>query len=389
MVPTSTIAESSPRVARATLEPAPTKILGIELLRFASAIAVLVFHYQHFAFVGTTQVDFLASRQPFYRFLSLFYTDGFYGVEVFWCISGFIFYWKYSRSIANRGVRAYEFVILRLSRLYPLHLVTLLFVAAMQYVYHLRSGNFFVYEANDARHFLLQLVLASNWGPQTAESFNGPIWSISVEVLVYAIFFGTLRYISNSTALVVAIAGAAALIQILQISSHPLFECLMFFYTGCLTAIVYEKVHSRKTLKVAVSVGALLLVSALILAALFIHVKAKTFLVLFTPALIFLCVAHVPDTPRASRVLVPAGNITYASYLLHFPIQILTVTVMGYVGMVIPIYATGFFLAFMAVTLWLSHHVYERFEMPAQRRLRRRLLPRTKGAAPGTRAQEP
>jgi peptidoglycan/LPS O-acetylase OafA/YrhL len=362
------------RGAAATHEPEESKILGIELLRFASALAVLLFHYQHFAFVGTARADFIVSRQPFYRFLSLFYIDGFYGVEVFWCISGFIFFWKYGRSIAQARVGGYEFFILRLSRLYPLHFVTLLFIAVMQFVYHMRNGAFFVYTYNDVYHFVLQLLLASNWVPQAGESFNGPIWSISVEVLVYAVFFVSLRYVSNSTIFVGAMALAAAMIQIFKISSQPIFECLMFFYTGCLTAIVYRSVNSQKALKSAVSVVASLVILILLVAAFSVEVKAKTFLMLFTPALIFLFVANVPTSPLAARVLVPAGNITYASYLMHFPIQILVVTLFGYAGASIPIYTTGFFLSYMAVTLFISHWVYEVFEMPAQRMIRRRFL---------------
>ena len=59
------------------------KLLGIELLRFASALAVLVFHYQHLAFVGTQQVNFEPTQQPFYSLLSFFYRYGFHGVQVF------------------------------------------------------------------------------------------------------------------------------------------------------------------------------------------------------------------------------------------------------------------------------------------------------------------
>src|SRR3982074_3960077 len=97
------------------------KILGIELLRFASSLAVLVFHYQHFSYIGAVPVGFVVSQQPFYQLFSLFYNYGFYGVQVFWCISGFIFFWKYGRLIAEARLGGYAFFILRLSRLYPLH----------------------------------------------------------------------------------------------------------------------------------------------------------------------------------------------------------------------------------------------------------------------------
>jgi peptidoglycan/LPS O-acetylase OafA/YrhL len=198
------------------------KLLGIELLRFLSSVAVLIFHYQHFAFVGTVETHFVASQQPFFSLFRLFYNYGFYGVEVFWCISGFIFFWKYSSVIANGTMTGYVFFVLRLSRLYPLHFVTLVFMALMQYVYFSQHSTYFVYPYNDLYHFLLQLGFASNWGVQRGDSFNGPIWSISIEVLVYALFFISLKYASKRIIFIGAVALAAALIQVFKVSEHPL-----------------------------------------------------------------------------------------------------------------------------------------------------------------------
>jgi peptidoglycan/LPS O-acetylase OafA/YrhL len=365
------------------------KILGIELLRFVSAIAVLVWHYQHFAFVGgALPADFTVSRQPFYSVLRLFYTNGLYGVQVFWCISGFIFFWKYGDSIARKKVSGYAFFIFRFSRLYPLHFATLLFVAAMQVIYFARTGSYFVYQHNDLYHFILQLFMASEWGLQKGESFNGPIWSISIEVLVYAIFFLLLRYVSGSPKCAAFVAATAALILLLKVSQHPVFACLLFFYVGGLTAIAYQKLNTRNTLRALASACAALVAVALPAAILFMHIKARVFLVLFTPALIFLCVAHIPASPLAARWLMPAGNMTYSSYLLHIPIQIAVVTCFTFAGAKIPFYNPIFFLTFMAVTLLLSHWTYQGFEMPVQRLIRAHLLQKAISEIPKTQRQD-
>ena len=55
------------------------KLLGLELLRFVAAFAVLVWHYQHFAFDGAAIVV-QREQQPFYAPLRLFYEYGWYGV---------------------------------------------------------------------------------------------------------------------------------------------------------------------------------------------------------------------------------------------------------------------------------------------------------------------
>ncbi len=175
------------------------KLLGLELIRFLSAFAVLVFHYQHFQFRdGTLSPDFQRTRQPFYSALSFVYEQGFHGVQLFWCISGFIFFWKYRETLAGRRLSGRRFFVLRFSRLYPLHLATLLLVSLLLVLYHRTNGGVFVYRYNDLRHFVLQLFMASNWGFQKGDSFDGPIWSISVEILVYALFYAALVFVGKS-----------------------------------------------------------------------------------------------------------------------------------------------------------------------------------------------
>ena len=132
-------------------------------------------------------------------------------------------------SIAS--VPGWTFFVFRFSRLYPLHLATLVAVAILQSLYFRMHGCFFVYQNNDIRHFLLQLLMASKWGFESGDSFNGPIWSISVEVLVYVVFFLMLRFVTRSPLLNVVVVVAC-----LNLSGQ-IFSCLAFFYAGGLAAI--------------------------------------------------------------------------------------------------------------------------------------------------------
>jgi peptidoglycan/LPS O-acetylase OafA/YrhL len=238
-------------------------------------------------------------------------------------------------------------------------------------------GTYFVYQENDWYHFVLQLLMASNWGLQIGDSFNGPIWSISVEVLVYGIFFLSLRYISGSVALLASLALGAALVQILKISTHPLFSCLMFFYLGCLTAAAYQRLKTSATARRLASAGAIAAILAMTVASLYLPIKAKYFLVVVSPALIYLCVTHIRATAFNSRWLIPAGNMTYSSYLLHVPLQIVVVSVCAYAGIRLPVYNPACLLAYIAITLLLSAWSYQYLEMPAQDWLRKRLLRRS------------
>ena len=77
----------------------------------------------------------------------------------------------------------------RLSRLNPLHLVNLVLVAGLQWQKMRSQGGYFVDHLNDAYHFALNLFFATAWGFEEGFSFNAPIWSVSIEVLLYGLFF--------------------------------------------------------------------------------------------------------------------------------------------------------------------------------------------------------
>jgi peptidoglycan/LPS O-acetylase OafA/YrhL len=353
------------------------KLLGLEMLRFVSAVAVLVFHYQHFVFRGVAQpADFDRAHQPLYSFLVLLYVHGFEGVRVFWCISGFIFFWRYRDSISDGRVGGRKFFVLRFSRLYPLHFATLLLVAFLQFIYNRSNGTFFVYPYNDLRHFVLQLFMASNWGLQKGDSFNGPIWSISLEVLVYGVFYLVLAFISRSwlvNVIVLAFCGVARVLGV----HYPIFDCLAFFYMGGLSAIAYRSITSPRMRSVSngaalFSAGAVLLV----VWAFALYERAGfsfVFLVCYTPLLLFCLCADFKVGPVARSWIEAAGNMTYASYLLHFPLQLALVIVYAGVGASLPFYSAGFFCLFIGGTLLASYFVYKYLELPAQRTLRSRL----------------
>lgn len=354
----------------------PNKLPGLEVLRFIAAVAVLLWHYQHFAFVADTPVGLTKPLLPFYGALQPFYEAGLFGVWIFWCISGFIFFWKYLTPIADGAVSGWQFFVFRLSRLYPLHLVMLLAVALLQFVYIRLTGYFFVYQDNDLRHFLLQLMMASNWGLQNNNSFDGPIWSVSVEVLVYVVFFVLLRFVSASALVSVAMVAACAIAHQLGVQNH-IVDCLAFFYLGGLAAILKRRIVGPKVAGVATGAAAVL-AAVIVTAGLApsVNVSAFAFLLTVTPVVIFSVSGPMPMPASAQRLVEDAGNMTYAIYLLHFPIQL--VIALGYAALRLPIpyYQAWFFAAFVITTLAASYATYRWFEAPSQAMMRASLLRR-------------
>jgi peptidoglycan/LPS O-acetylase OafA/YrhL len=157
---------------------------SLDVLRGVAALGVVVYHWPHFFFVGTKDGHVDINLLPLSFILKPLYLEGWRAVDLFFCLSGFIFYWLYSKKIVSGATSLKEFFVLRFSRLYPLHFVTLLVAAAGQFLMLRYFGSFFVYPNNDLYHFLLQLVFASNWGFERGNSFNGPVWSVSVEVFL-------------------------------------------------------------------------------------------------------------------------------------------------------------------------------------------------------------
>jgi peptidoglycan/LPS O-acetylase OafA/YrhL len=343
------------------------KLLGLEGLRFLATFSVLIWHYQHFAYVGDRPVDLIRSDLPFYRLLFPFYEVGNYGVWIFWCISGFIFFWKYREAISDRSIDGWTFFVFRLSRLYPLHFATLLLVALLQPIYFSLNDTFFVYQNNDVPHFLAQLLMASDWVLVRGDSFNGPIWSVSVEVLVYAVFFLTLRFATKSPLFNVIVVIVCANVP-LQVCS-----CLAFFYAGGLAAIARQG-RSPRAIEIAAWCAAVTIPIAIGALSTRITIVAWLFLLTYTPILLFCLSCEVPLSRPLQRLLETAGNMTYSCYLLHFPIQLAIATVCSLLLRPVPFHDPLFCAAYLLSTLLAAHLVYRYFEAPAQGMIRSRLL---------------
>ena len=171
------------------------KIYFIEILRFLSSLMVVVWHYQHFFLPYNRQsqysLDVINSK-----FLNIFKFDnlGHIAVYIFFCISGFVFSYTY----LNKDPTTFKnFFYRRFARLYPLHFATLLIVAIMQLINLRLFGAYEIYFISDIKHFILNFFLISAWGFGDGFSFNGPIWSVSIEIFLYLIFFFLIPHLNK------------------------------------------------------------------------------------------------------------------------------------------------------------------------------------------------
>lgn len=348
-------------------------LAGIDLLRFASALAVLLWHYQHFSFIANQPLGFSTEAQPLYALLAPLYRFGLYGVQVFWCISGFIFFWKYGQALADKTIGAGRFFVLRFSRLYPLHFITLLLVAGGQALYAAGHPYYFVYRDNSLSSFVLQLGMASHWFyPLAGFSFNAPIWSVSLEVLAYVFFFCFSRRAGVGG---LATVGALAVLAVARyLSDLPVVECLLFFYLGGLLALAERRVTGWPAQARHAAGAALLLALGLMVAATAAD-KIKPEHVLFgmVPVIVYLMLQYVrPAHAGLQRLLAALGNLTYSSYLLHFPLQLGIALVCGWLGRDIPWRSPWLLILFLGTTFVLAYFCHRHVERPLQTWIRAR-----------------
>jgi peptidoglycan/LPS O-acetylase OafA/YrhL len=369
----------------------PKRFYSLDVLRGVAALVVVLWHWQHFFLPLNKQgVAFSVENQPMFGSLFAFYKYGDNAVQLFFCLSGFIFFWLYSKRIAEKSITFKSFSILRLSRLYPLHFMTLIFVAIFQLIYTNITNTYFVYPFNDAYHFFLNLFFISSWGFQKGYSFNYPIWSVSVEILLYAIFFVFCRiFYQNIIAVIFAIIIGHFFIYGLNRYIASGIEC---FFLGGIVFIVYMQIiKSGDNLKLSIWLPLLASMSWIVTIASVssiyditqMHlpwiiqkvVSAWLDFVLFPMTIMSLALIETKRGTLGKR-LAFVGDISYSSYLLHFPLQLAIATIMTKMAINQTLYYSPWFMVmfyFVLILLSLASHRY--FEVPMQRILRMKANP--------------
>jgi len=338
----------------------------VDFLRGLGAFAILIWHYHHFYltkayFSPETGVPVWDhQRQPFYSALTMFYDHGGFAVQFFWLLSGFVFAFVYSR----RSPRARDFFILRFSRLYPLHFLTLLLIAGLQAISLRLIGKYQVVAINDSYHFLLNLFFAQWWGFQQGYSFNSPSWSISVEELIYWAFW--LVAIRLGVRSLHGLALAAILFVGLSTRwwASDISWCGFFFFAGALTYTVQRR--SRPVMMPAFAAALLIAAAAaygLVSWAGFQGSISKLPFIarhlawvnaslgnaglagLFSALVLIAAYVDRADLlPRARRIFLFTGSLTYPTYMLHLPIQVAVLVVVDLWGVPRALFDSGLVL---------------------------------------------
>ena len=358
---------SGHRLAPAASTRSTARYHVLDVFRGLAALSVLIWHYQHFylATPGATFPEALRRTQPFFAVLSPFYEHGYLAVNMFWLMSGFVFAAVY----VGRLSKARDFAINRLARLYPLHLLTLLLVACLQMTSLAVTGHWEIYGNNDAAHFGLQLFMASNWFTATTFSFNGPIWSVSIEVVFYVLFWISLPFIYERGVvgpLIVAMMFWSAE-RFIHSAQNLILDCGFYFFLGVACCIIGGTLRARTLGFTALLIGCLGMLMYRVSPG---HV-ISTALPMWLFAALMAMVALEPLLGRAFGRLAWIGDSTYGIYLWHVPLQIALLIVLdGLIGSRSAVRSPYFFVVFVAVVVMVARLSFLFYERPMRRWVR-------------------
>ena len=367
----------------------PNRFYSLDVLRGLASLCVVLAHWGEFYGFNKAHTPPSANNPFLSVALTWFDRFGSSAVDLFFCISGFVFFWLYASSIYQAKISFTKFAFLRLSRLYPLHLLTLLLVVAIQ----LYSVNFHqgAIGNNDAHHFFLNLFLVSAWGLDNSLSFNIPAWSVSVEMFLYGLFFILCWFTPKklSLLLLLALAGHFVVIKF----NYLIGRGIESFYIGGCALVIYEHIKNSKNwlklsgclpiITLAMWCFMLFLTSGHPLASPFdtsdmmqndmmqkLLTNSVTF-IMFPMTVLSLVLIEAKNQSVAKK-LASLGDISYSTYLLHFPLQLILLNIWSTFALNPAwFYSISFIAAFFAILILVSLLSYHYFEMPMQERLRK------------------
>jgi peptidoglycan/LPS O-acetylase OafA/YrhL len=343
---------------------APKMIASLTGLRAVAALMVVTYHFRQ---TGVhSYYDFGVLDTP----VSL----GFMGVDIFFVLSGFIMYYVYRETFAG-AVRANDygkFLRYRFARLYPVHIVTLLFMLVLYWV----AGRWFNYTPVDASCYTLwsvvnNVTLTHQWFHHVCAP-NTPAWSISAEWFAYLLFpFACWALVRAPRWVGIILVPVAAIAAQLLPDKNALIQIATEFTIGMGLAHLSAIYGLGARLGRYGSLGA----AAAIVASMYILQHRAPLVHATLAGIAIVALANPRDLGGrvlALRVPVFLGEISYSIYMCHWIVW----STLRHAGpRFIPLLGTSqpaLIVLAMVTTLAVSTASYYMVEVPGREYLRRR-----------------
>ncbi len=345
----------------------PRRFVVLDAWRGIAALWVAAYHFRVMGHITETRLI----------------RSGPIAVDFFFVLSGFVIWHGFGGKLRDRTSRV-QFLIRRFGRLYPLHLVTLGLVIAMELArYMVALGHGFAGTApftgdRDWRLIPANLFLVHGLGIIPRFSWNVPSWSISVEFALCFLLVGiSLLRRPLAAAALLAVSGMAALLLIpilasdLNETSTALARGVSGFFLGILIRESYEHIRGW-TPNVWFEISAVFAIFGSI------YLGYPGVILAFGYA-VWIFGFETGGLSRALKhpALVRQGDLSYSIYLTHYPLVLITFAVAGVLGLVPktgkliitgvpPLAADGLLLLFLALVLVVSRITYRWIETPAR-----------------------
>jgi peptidoglycan/LPS O-acetylase OafA/YrhL len=369
------LSRSSPPLSR-------TPIDALTGIRAVAAVWVVVFHFR------TELVALLPALSPAMPLAAA----GRLGVDLFFILSGFILAYNYADEFRSIRPGLYgRFLWLRLARIYPVHLFTLVMLVVI--VTGARTAGLPV---NPAEMYSLSTlatnVLMVNAWTGMELSWNYPAWSISAEWFAYLVFpvagLTLARIRSGWAALAGAGAALAAMYAVFVLFPTawafpaPLVRISTEFVAGYLLCVAYRRGVGSTWRWPAI--GTLALTSSMVAGTVLEFHHRSAIWAVPGLAIAILALAHADRGGLrrwlASSHMIFLGKISYALYMTHAICQLaLAHLVPPAVLETSLLVRTGVVAGYATIVIAAAIAVYYLVEEPSRHWIRRHTPGRAKG----------
>lgn len=309
-------------------------VLPLDSVRGIAAISVVIHHL-------LLMPTFLAIFPHNAWINCSFFRSAWLLVDLFFVLSGMVMSLSYVESEFGRfSLR--EFMVRRLARVYPLHIVMLIANLLFRF---LRIGLVtagvvvaapMAFEVNNAYSFLLNVLLLHSMGFIDYLSWNAPSWSISVEFYTYLVFGLVVLIAQRLRSLLwlyvlagfLVVGSLFVIVFVLDKTSLGLqtdfgiLRCFVSFFIGVLTVRIVRGLPGRPSPVVQGALQLIAMIASIALVSLAENNPEVTFLAPLAFALFLGSLLAFPDAPLVPRMLVARplvwlGRRSYSIYMVH------------------------------------------------------------------------
>ncbi|RLA40742.1 MAG: hypothetical protein DRR42_25490 [Gammaproteobacteria bacterium] len=315
---------------------------------------------------------------------------GWLGVDLFFILSGFVISYVHRDDFKGHlSIKlTLRFLVLRLARIYPVHLVMTLAFVPVFFV----SKYFLSFDVGDTfslSKFLYSIFLINGWGLIEGGGWNGPSWSVSSEWFAYlafpiiALFLSKYRrrWVSIIIIIIIFIGSTVLAFKLNNGSQYmlgekwTLFRVSTEFIIGCALRNIFDSLYKSIVWDIVGSIAVILSIAFCVLDP--SHFYDFFIIACFAVIVVSLSLANGFFAKIfGSRVLCYLGVVSYSMYMVHW-IFILVLSKLdrniflddqNYQFMAQIFVAISFFV----VVILAAHFMYYLVEAPMRRRLRPR-----------------